>query len=57
MTFYLSWPNVVLDEDVGVAQSLEYELKRHLGIQHHHHRHLRHHDNHDDAQKALVTWL
>ena len=32
MTSYLSWSDVVLDEDVGVAQSLEYELKRHLGI-------------------------
>ena len=29
---YLSWSDVILYEDVGVAQSLEYELKGHLGI-------------------------
>jgi len=28
----LSWSDVVLDEDVGVAQSLEYELKRNLVV-------------------------
>ena len=52
LKFYLARPNVVLDKDVGVAQRLEDELKRHLGLHH-----LSAPSSSSIIIKRMITWL
>ena len=54
LKFYLARPNVVLDKDVGVAQRLEDELKRHLGL---HHLSAPSSSSSSIIIKRMITWL